>query len=94
MDVSAPQLIGNAPGDADLPRPRLELPPFPLSLGQFESALKLFGLGGVTSSSRPLPGTLSPPHRSTDCFRSFGISESESDWDGAAGAVGSGSGRI
>jgi hypothetical protein len=46
---------GSAPRDVDLPRPRLEFPPFLVRPGLLESALKLCELGGVTSPPCPLP---------------------------------------
>jgi hypothetical protein len=60
---------GSAPRDADLPRTRLELAFFLLSLGLFESTFKLRGLGGVTSPPRTLPENplITSPFRSPSC---------------------------
>jgi hypothetical protein len=56
--LSGPGTItsGSPPRDADLPRALLELLFFLLCPGQFESALKLPGPGGVTSPPHPPPG--------------------------------------
>jgi hypothetical protein len=60
---------GSAPRDADLPRTRLELAFFLLSLGLFELTFKLRGLGGVTSPPRTLPENplIKSPFRSPSC---------------------------
>jgi hypothetical protein len=56
--LSAPGTITSRspPRDADPPCALLELLFFLLRPGQFESALKLPGPGGVTSPPYPLPG--------------------------------------